>query len=168
MLNALGPPPLTRSVKRQSVHHLPRFSKFTWAVIICFAVFATALWFAGGRCEVRIHHAGYTNTPNTETRYAAYGVFVITNVGSGNVTLWPEFLLEGEGKTIAAHVCCGRDLDRCAYVSGRFRPTRAICSRLDLAMATACLKHERLELRNAYRPGFIWAVLDEEATCTQV
>ena len=99
MLDALGPPPLTRSVKRQSVHHLPRFSKFTWAVIICFAVFATALWFAGGRCEVRIHHAGYTNTPNTETRYAAYGVFVITNVGSGNVTLWPEFLLEGEGKT---------------------------------------------------------------------
>ena len=77
------------------MHRFPKFSKLTWAVVICFAALATALWFAGHPCDVKVLYAGYTNAPGA--KYAAYAVFVVTNVGAGNITLWPEFLLEGEG-----------------------------------------------------------------------
>ncbi len=85
-------------VKRRSMHHFPKVSKLTWAVVIGFAAIAIPLWFAGEQCEVRALNVGYTNVPpKTGLKYALYGVVVITNVGSGNITLWPEFLLEGEG-----------------------------------------------------------------------
>src|SRR5581483_4373235 len=88
------------TVKRRSMRHLPKFSKLTWAVLICFAALVVILWLSGDRCDVRVLHIGYTNAPpDTGAQYALYGVVMITNAGSGNITLWPEFMLEGEGST---------------------------------------------------------------------
>jgi hypothetical protein len=58
-----------------------------------FALFVTVLWFSGSPCDVRVIHAGYTNSPANKDQYA---VFVLTNVGSGNVTVWPDFIVESD------------------------------------------------------------------------
>lgn len=76
------------------MRRLPKFSKFTWAGIIVFAVLVAGLWLVEEKFDVRAIHTGYTNSPVAGVRYA---LITLTNAGHGNITLWPDFFVECEG-----------------------------------------------------------------------